>query len=191
MLSLRHPLPSPRVLLAIALIGAAATVLAACGGGSSSPTQPPTTPAGITFAEGGSAGSNTAFLTDAASASATQLNLEFRANQMDHVRGFAFDLEYPTNLLTFQGADLGSFLGPAANVELLVAEPTPGVLVVGVSRIGANRAVLSGSGLVATFRFTSAGAGSGPIDFSNESATRELGQETAVEWIGGTVTVTP
>lgn len=173
---------------AVAVVAVAALALA-CGGSSDSgggPTQPQP---GITFSEQGSPDANTVFMTDAPSAGTTTFTLEVRANQMDHVRGFAFDIEYPTNLLSFQEATPGGFLGGDNVVDLLTSERTPGTIVVGITRLGSNRAVVSGSGLVVTLTFSSVGFGSGPISFENEQAFREFSSLTAADWLGGTVAV--
>lgn len=162
----------------------------ACGGSSNSGGGGPTQPqSGITFSEDGSPGANTVFMTDAPSA-ATTLTLEIRANQMDHVRGFGFDVVYPTNLLTFQSATQGDFLGEADVVDLLTSERTPGTVIVGITRFGSNRTAVSGSGLVVTLNFASVGSGSGQIEFENEQAFREFSSLTHADWLGGTVSVT-
>lgn len=179
-----------RTAVAAVLAGVAALAVA-CGGSSGSGGGGPTQPQpGITFSEQGSPGANTVFMTDAPSAGTTTFTLEIRANEMDHVRGFAFDVEYPTNLLSFQEATQGGFLGGDNVVDLLTSERTLGTIVVGITRFGSNRAVVSGSGVIVTLTFTSVGAGSGPIEFDNEQAFREFSTFTAAEWLGGTVTVT-
>lgn len=179
-----------RIAVVALLVGVAALAVA-CGGSSGSGGGGPTQPQpGVTFAEDGSPGTNTVFMTDAPSAGTTTFTLEIRANEMDHVRGFAFDVEYPTNLLSFQDATRGAFLGGDNIVDLLVSERTPGTIVVGITRFGSNRAVVSGSGVIVTLTFTSVGAGSGTIGFENEEAFREFSTFTAADWLGGTVTVT-
>lgn len=169
--------------LAVALVSACG---GSDGGGNGGPTQPQP---GISFSEDGSPAANTVFLTDAFSASAGTLILEVRANQMDHVRGFAFDIEYPSNLLTFQEAAKGDFLGPGGVVELLANEREPGTIVIGITRFGDNRTVVSGSGLVMTLTFNAVTSGSGAIGFESEQAFREFSTLTAADWLGGTVTV--
>ena len=188
MLSFR--LPSTRILTGAILSLALLLISAGCGGSSSGGGGGPVTPQpGVTFSEDGSPTANTIFMTDSPSGSTT-LTLEIRANDMDHVRGFAFDVVYPTNLLTFQSATMGSFLGDEAVVDLLASERTAGTVVVGLTRFGSNRTVISGSGLIVTLTFATAGAGSGPIEFRNEQAFREFSSITAANWLGGTVTVT-
>lgn len=180
--------PCRRSLITLLTILLAASL--ACGGSSNSGGGGPTQPQpGITFSEDGSPGANTVFMTDAPSGGTT-FTLEIRANQMDHVRGFGFDVVYPTNVLTFQSATRGDFLGEAGVVDLLTSERTPGMVIVGITRFGSNRTVVSGSGLVVTLTFASVASGSGPIEFENEQAFREFSTLTHADWLGGTVSVT-
>jgi hypothetical protein len=172
--------------LAAVLLAAAA--VACGGGGGGGPTAPP---AGIVFTASGGSATNGLSLGSAAGSTSTILRLDLSARSVTDLYGVAFDLVYPNQILAFDAATQGTFLGGVAT-SLQVDEPSPGRLVVGLSRLGAVSGV-SGSGVVLTLEFASrATAGSGSFAFQNNAAFDSAGDAIAgVGWGGGSVSVTP
>jgi len=176
--------PARRALVGAALLAAACGGSGGGGGGGTAPPQP-----GLTFTPAGTAGSNSIFLNRSNGADPNLLELEVRARQVPDLYGVAFDLEYPA-ALRFDTATEGTFLNAGAMTSFQVSSAQAGRVVVGLTRLGPV-AGLSGEGVLLTLRFTATGAGSGELRFSNRSAFNSnrtpLG---AVEWLGGSVTVT-
>lgn len=193
--------------LAALALAWAALAFACSGGGGGSPSEPlpsPTATAttsplptptptptpgggpGITFTAA-STGPGLV-LAQGAATTASSLTVELRAAQVTGLYGAAFDLDYPTAALTFTSASVGTFLGTSGQVAMQVAEPTPGHLVVGVTRLGSVAGV-DGSGVVLQLVFTPLAAGSGPFTFSRNSAFASTGNVMNVSWGAGTVTV--
>jgi predicted outer membrane repeat protein len=178
-----------RVAIRVFCLLAAVTV--ACGGdggGGGGPTPPP---AGITFTATGGATTNALNLGLASGSSTTVLRLDLSAQNVTNLYGVAFDLNYPSQVLSFNGATQGSFLTGTAT-SLQFEEPTPGRLVIGLTRLGAVPGA-SGSGVLLTLQFASRGtAGSGAFTFQSNTAFNSSGGAIAgVAWGGGTVSVTP
>jgi hypothetical protein len=157
------------------------------GGGTPPPTQPP---ASITF-NGSSVTAPAVRLVRGAGSTATVLELEVRADQLDVAYGVAFDLTFPSNLLRFDAFAEGSFLSAGgAQTSLQVAEPTAGRLVVGHTRLG-NVAAASGSGTFMRLRFVAVAPGSGSFSFSANRVFDAAGNGVGgTAWGGGTVQVT-
>lgn len=169
----------------------AAVVLAilagvACGGGGGGPTGPPPVPAGITFTRASSPSPESVFLSQGAGTSAARLFLEVRANEVDDFYGVAFDLQYPSAQLTYVDVTEGGFLG--SNTSLEVVETSPGVLVVGYTRLG-SQSGRDGSGELMTLEFLPAANGSGSFSFANAQAFRTNSFPQTVEFIAGSVSV--
>lgn len=159
------------------------------GGGGNTPTEPPRPTPGIVFTPGSVSGSGISLAGGATTA--TTLVVEVRANSVQDLYGVAFDLSFPASLLRFDTSSRGAFLGDEGNTTLALAQPTPGNLVVGLSRLGTLPGV-SGSGVLLTLRFTSTGAGSGAFSFSRNSAFGSSGAAlSGLSWAGGSVQVTP
>ncbi|MFY9826056.1 MAG: cohesin domain-containing protein [Thermoanaerobaculia bacterium] len=159
------------------------------GGGGGGPTAPPPPAAGITFTPQGAPGSNAVFLGSGAATTATTLVLEVRANQVTDLYGVAFDLTYPSTVLTFSRATAGPLLGGSSgSVQAVVS--TPGTLVVGGSHLGAVPGA-NGSGVVLTLEFTATAAGTGSFAYAHNSAFNSSGQTLAgISWLAGSVQVT-
>jgi len=177
-------------------LGVAALALAAAsfacgggGGGGGGPTNPPPPPP-ISFTPGGAAGANSLALAQGAGTNSTTLVLELRASQVEGLYGVAFDLAYPGATLTYTRASEGSFLASAgAPTSFQVAQPTPGSLVVGLSRLG-QQAGVSGSGVLLSLEFAAGANGSGALTFSRNLAYAADGTPQAgVAWTAGTVQV--
>lgn len=172
-----------------------ALVFAACGGGGGGgPTSPPPPPpppaAGVTFTPGTVATSSSVSFANGTGATSSTLVLDLRATSVNDLYAVAFDVVYPSNLLRFTRADEGPFLsGGGAPTSLQVSEPMPGLLVVGLSRLGALGGV-TGTGTLITFTFTSRAAGDGAFSFQRN---RVLGSDglglPGISWGGGTVRV--
>lgn len=176
----------------IALAALAVTAIAGCGGGGgggNTPTEPPRPTPGIIFTPTGGTGSGISLAGTATTA--TNLVVEVRANSVQDLYGVAFDLSFPSTLLRLDTSTRGAFLGDEGNTTLALVQPTPGNLVVGLSRLGTLPGV-SGSGVLLTLRFTSIGSGSGAFTFSRNSAFGSSGAAlTGLSWAGGSVQVTP
>lgn len=172
----------------LALFGAALVV--ACGGGGGGGGGGPTQPvAGITFSP--SSTSANLNLIEAAGGSPTTLRLDLRAQQMSGLYGVAFDVVYPSQILTFTSATEGPFLG-GATTSFQVLEVGSGRVVVGLSRLGAVGGV-SGSGTLVTLEFQSRGvAGTGSFTFERNTAFDANGAAISTgTWGGGSATVVP
>jgi hypothetical protein len=180
------------LLSAAALVAALAS--ASCGGGGggggggSTPTEPPVRQSSVVFTPASS--STGISLSSGAGGGPTTLVLELRATGVGGLYGVAFDLTYPATLLRFDGVERGGFLGSATDTTLAQAQPAPGTLVIGYSRLGEIPGV-SGSGNVLTLRFTSLATGSGTFTFSRNSAFNAEGNPLqSLPWAGGSVQVT-
>ena len=188
-----------RLAALLAALGLAAAAVAACGGGGGGgggggPTPPPPPPQpqpAINFT-GDSVAAPAVRLVRGAGSSATVLELEVRADQLPAVYALAFDLTYPSAALSFDAFAEGGFLdGNGVETSLQVAEPNPGRLVIGHSRLG-EVGVIAGSGLLMTLRFDAAGAGTGEIAFERNQLFDQRGVEVrGASWAGGTVEVIP
>lgn len=157
----------------------------ACGGGGG-PTGPPPPPAGITFSRASSPTPESVFLSQGAGTGPARLFLEVRVNEVVDFYGVAFDLQYPSAQLTYVDVNEGDFLG--ANTTLEVVETSPGVLVVGHTRLGSQPG-RDGSGELMTLEFLPAANGSGSFAFANEQAFRTNSFPQTVEFIAGSVSV--
>ncbi len=179
-----------RCLTAAAMAGLILAVSAACGGGGGGGgggTEPP--PPRVSFTPTTGGGTTSISLTQGAATTETALFLEVRANQVAELYGLAFDLTYPTAVVTYRRVVEGPFLVQAASTSLQVTEASPGRLIVGHSRLGPAGGV-SGSGVVMTLEFALAGSGSGPMAFQNQQAFDSAGTPLlGYSWLGGTVRV--
>jgi hypothetical protein len=143
----------------------------------------------VSFTPSGGTGANSLALAQGAATSASTLFLELRANQVNDLFGVAFDLSYPRGTVTFTRATEGTFLSGAGGTSLQVAEPSPGNLVVGHSRLG-QQAGAAGSGVLVTFEFAVGSNGSGNIAFSRNAAFAADGSpQTGIAWGAGSVQV--
>ncbi|HSL84676.1 MAG TPA: cohesin domain-containing protein [Thermoanaerobaculia bacterium] len=156
------------------------------GGGGTPPTQPP---GSITF-NGSSVAAPAVRLVRGAGSGSTVLELEVRGDQLASTYGIAFDLTFPSNLLRFDAFAEDGFLSQGgAQTSLQVAQPTPGRLVVGHTRLGDVGAV-SGSGTFMRLRFVAVGTGSGSFSFSANRVFDAAGRQVGgTAWGGGTVQV--
>jgi len=178
--------------LSLATLAVLSLLTFACGGGGgggpTSPTPTPTPTAGIVFTPQGAPGSNTVFLAAGSATTATTLVLEVRASQVTDLYGVAFDLTYPSTVLTFSRATAGPLLGSSGSVQAVVS--APGTLVVGGSHLGAVPGA-TGSGVVLTLEFTATAAGQGSFTYTRNSAFNSAGQTPAgTSWLAGSVQVT-
>lgn len=172
-------------------VAAAALILVGLGcggGGGGGPTGPPPAPPGINFTPAGAPSAESVYLAEGSQTSASKLYLEVRANQVDDLYGVAFDLIYPSNLLSYLRVTEGSFLGSSTSLE--VVEKGAGLLIVGHTRLG-NQSGADGSGVLMTLEFLPVGNGSGSFDFDNEQAFRTNSFPQTVQFIAGTVSVQP
>ena len=155
------------------------------GGGGGGPTNPPTPP-GINFTPTKAATQGSCYLKQGPQTNSGRLFLEVRVNNVNDWYGVAFDLSFPSNLLSYQTAKEGGFL--TGNTTLEVAEVSGGRLIVGHTRLG-NVKGKTGSGLLMTLEFTPVSNGSGSFSFNNEQAFRTNSFPLAAEFIAGTVSV--
>lgn len=162
--------------------------MACGGGGGGGPTGPPAIPPGINFTPAGGASAESVYLAEGAQTSASKLYLEVRANQVEDLYGVAFDLAYPSNLLSYLRVNEGGFLG--SNTSLEVVEKGAGLLIVGHTRLGPESG-RDGSGLLMTLEFLPVGSGSGSFEFQNAQAFRTNSFPQTVEFIAGSVSVQP
>ena len=185
---------STRFLRRILWTSLIAILLVSCGGGGgggggpttpTNPTNPPT--AGITFTASGTPGADSISLRRVNTSNAN-LSLEVVATDVTNLYGVAFDLTFPANALAYVDASEGSFLSASGQTSLQVAV-NGARLIVGASRLGATGGV-DGSGVLMTLEFRPLANGGGPIGFDAERAINAVGNELALSWQGGQVTVT-
>lgn len=180
--------------VAVALAAAVlALAFAACGGGGggggSGPTPPPMP--GITFTTaGGGTVSVVALRRLGGQGGGTTLDLELRAEQVTDLYGVSFDLRYPSGNLRLDSSAEGPFLGAGGEDTFFeVAEPTPGRLVVGLSRVGQAPGA-DGTGVLLQLRFTAVAAGNGSLSFeANRAYASDGSQMGGVQWLGGSVQI--
>lgn len=180
-------------ILAAVTAGLAIALLAACGGGGGGggggPTEPPPPPTAFTFTASGASGASTVTLAQGAGTNATTFVLEVRANQVSGLYGVAFDLTYPSAALAFMQGAQGTILSNGAPTAFQVSEPSPGTLVVGLSRLGTVAGVDS-NGVLLTLTFTARASGSGALVFRRNQVVGADGLPLiAVAWGAGAVQV--
>ncbi len=104
-------------------------------------------------------------------------------------KGLKMEIDFPSDLLTFQGADEGTFFkmgGGASSFE--AHESKPGLLVVDTGR--ADNGASSGSGLLMRLRFTAAKAGVARVSMGSGAMTDAAGASAALPAIASVITVT-
>lgn len=159
---------------------------AACGGGGGGggPTEPPPPTRGVFFTPQTSAASGISLASVASSDPAT-LILEVRANSVTDLYGLAFDLRYPGTLLQLVRTTQGPFLSGGT----VQSSQGPGLLILGLSRLGAVEGA-TGSGVLLTLEFRATAAGEGSFTFEQNSAVNSGGQPlSGLTWSAGTVRV--
>lgn len=161
------------------------------GGGGGGPTEPPPPSSGVTFTAAGPAGANSIYLAPGTNTAANRFVLDVKASQVDDLYGVSFNLEFPDARLRWVpgGSQEGSFLSSSGSTDFIVAEDSPGVLIVGLSLLG-DVAGSSGSGTLLSIEFEPVSSGSGPMTMTRHDAINSTGDvKTLVEWIGGSVSV--
>jgi len=178
-----------RPLFGVAVTTVLAAVLACGGGGKHG--SPPVQPGPVLSFSASTSGANSVSLVQAGQSNGTTLQLTVQANQVSALYGVAFDVVYPSNLLTFSSATAASFLA-GVSTSFQVKETSPGRIVIGYSRLGAAPGV-TGSGPLVNLTFVSKGVmGTGTIGFENRHAFDSNANEIAsVSWAGGSVSVVP
>lgn len=156
-------------------------------GGSSSPSAPP----GASFTPDGSAGANSISLSQNPASDANRLIIDVQANQVSGLFGINLELSYPTNVLRYATATEGGFLGNAnVDTSFVVAERSPGELVIGLTRLRDVQGA-SGSGILCSLEFTLPGSGTGAFTLVETEAFGPEGiSKPEVTWVGGSVQVT-
>jgi|GEM_PF-512879 len=155
------------------------------GGGGTTPTGPM---AATRFTSAGT-GSNAIVMADGNSGSPTVFRLSVRAAGVTDLYGVAFDVEYPSGILSFNGsATEGTFLAGGPATTFNVSEGSAGSIIVAVSRLGGGRGV-DGSGDLVTLDFSVLASGDGEFRFTNRGAFGPNGVgKPNVDWIGGSIT---
>ena len=159
------------------------------GGGRSTPPPPPTPPqASLTYTPASSSPQDS-FSLVRSNMGATELLLELQANSVSDVYGLSFDLAFPGNLLRFEEATEGDWLGNSGSVQTsFLAEVVSGAVVAGLTRLGTVSG-RTGSGSLLTLRFTAIGSGSGTFQFTDIQVTDGSGGTAAIVWSAGSVSV--
>lgn len=173
----------------VTVLSMSVVLLPAAGcGGSSSPSAPPP---GVTFTPQGTAGPNSISLSENPASNADRLFLDVRASQVNGLFGINLELTYPDSVLRYAAASEGDFLaGTNADTSFVVAEPSQGELVIGLTRLRDVQG-RSGSGVLCTLEFTLPAAGNGSFTFVETEAFGPQGApKPAVTWLGGSVQVT-
>ncbi len=183
-----------RVLTSLALLGS--LVLAACGGGGGGggPTEPPPPPPPpppsepqVSFVPAGAPPEVGLYLTGDPD---DPLRLELRAAGATDLYGVAFDLRFPGSLVSYEGIAEGTFLSAGGReTSIQVAAEGGGTLIVGLSRLGDVPGV-DGDGLLLTFRFAAAVAGTGVVEIVDNEAFDSTGEPIpGLAWVAGSIEV--
>jgi hypothetical protein len=152
------------------------------GGGSSSlaasftASQPSPGPDSVSLAEQGANGST--------------VTVRVNLTDVNGVYGALFDLTYPSNVADYAGYAAGTALEQGGqSVSYIIDEPTPGRLVVSVSRLGPVPGTdVSGTRALVDLIFQADNAGSGSVDFANMALVDANAQDLAVAaWDGGSL----
>lgn len=106
------------------------------------------------------------------------------------LKGMQMDLNFPNDVLDFQGANEGTFFRMGGGqASFSGQEAQPGV--VGLNMARGDNSGASGSGLIARIRFVAKKAGNGRIEVSGAQATGVGGQPVTMPSAFATVTVNP
>lgn len=175
-----------RVALALAL--AAVPLLAGCGNDETTiPTHTTSTTQAPTFVAGDPGAGPSVYLR-ARSISATALTLEVVGRALPSVYGLAFRLERDPAVLTY--ASFAKVAPWSATAFAVAQEPTPGLLVAGLSERGAAPGFAATDTVLGVLDFELATVAASSLTFVEaESAVAQAdGTELAgVSWIGGAV----
>ena len=172
--------------------------IVACGGGGgggvNSPTAPtPNPPQGgltATYSPASQAGAQSLSLQSQPGTDG-RMTLDLTATDVDGLYGMAFDLRFPSSILRFEQASEGDDLSANGTIEtsFLVSQSESGVVIVGLSRLGAAEG-LSGSAVLMSFEFTPLSAGQGDLAFESASAVDARGVNlSGIRWVNGTADV--
>ena len=180
----------------LALAGALAWVATACGGGGgggpTTPTPPPPPPQPVSFNAVGTPSAMTVHLAKADGTAEDVLRLEVRANDFADLYGLGFDLNYPTDLLDYQGGsevEGGHLSDAGSRTELFANQRTDGTVIVGLSRLGDVGGV-AGSGVLLTLDFTAVSNGTGTFSYTaNDAFDGEGDRLDEAVWQAGEVRV--
>ena len=183
-------LARPRRLASVLIGSCAMLLLTACGGsqnpggGGGGPTEPE--PFVVLTPDFGSPPSVS--LQRGTGTQGADLELEIVANELTNVQTMDFVLVFPGELMAFEGAQAGPFLG--GDASLVVSALSGSRLQFLITRVAATGA--SGSGVVLRVVFRGIGAGTGRIEFEGQEATRPGGVPIdGILWLGGGVEVSP
>jgi hypothetical protein len=175
---------------ALALLIALTSIACGGGGGGGGGGNPggggPTSPPGVNFTTNGSITANSIYLSQGGGTSASRLVIDVRANSVEALYGAAYDIVFPTSMLSFTKATEGGFQKGSTSFQAAIG--SPGRLIVGQTNLGADEPE-SGSGLLATLEFAVIGNGSAPVSFDNEQAFRNGSVPQNVNFISGNLTV--
>jgi hypothetical protein len=170
------------VLLLIAL-----SIFACTGGGSGGGGNPPTGPGPTVILTPQAGPMPSLSLRRGSGTVEDDLELEILATGLNDVGGLDFVLLFPNQLMRFETAVAGPFLGQGTVLNLV--PQTPGALRFIMTRTLPGGA--SGSGVIATVRFRGLAAGSGAISFADREAVTPTGLPiSGINWLGGTVRIT-
>lgn len=182
------------LVLGIVLTAAAAACSSGGGGGGGGgPTVPPPPPRSLGWTAAAAPGAQTVYLDIRDLADPDEFVLQIRVNEVSDLYGVAMDVVYPANAMDFvaTATEEGDFLpaGGMFDVEVQIAEPTAGRIVIGYSRLGDVRG-RNGNGLLLllTFRTTANGTNDLRIEAPRVALDSD-GRRVPTTWIGGSVAV--
>lgn len=160
----------------------------ACGGaGSGGGGNPPTGPGPMVVLTPQAGPAPSVSLRRGAATLEDDLELEILATSLSNVQAMDFVLLFPNQLMSFQTAAAGPFLG--SGTALNIVPQSPGALRLILTRTIAGSA--SGTGVVLSLRFRGLAPGSGAISFADREAVNPNGLPIAgINWLGGTVRLT-
>lgn len=163
------------------------TIVQGCGGGGGDGIGT-TTPSQVITFRGTAPVNETIYMSkNNAFSSGGMLAIDIKANNISNTYGVAFDVDFDSSKITYDGYIVGSYLEAGGGTVNYFVSPQTGKLVVGISRL---TGVVSGSGTIVTLKFKSIASGDTPVSFNN-NIVRDANNQTipAVTWNGGTATI--
>ncbi len=159
------------------------------GGGGAPAPGPPTNPTGPSSVSlDASAPTSGISVGSGDGTSGTRLEVDVIATDVS-IYGIAFDLVYPSSIVSYSGSADGVFLGgDGSGTSIQVSDTGAGRLIVGATRLG-NVGVITGSGVVLTLVFQATSIGSGTLSFEANEAVGGVGEDLTLSWSGGTIRV--
>jgi hypothetical protein len=179
------------LLLGLVLVCTTAACGGGGGGGGGGPTVPPPPARMISWTPDAEPGDDVIYLDVRDLSNPDAFVLQIRARRVSDLYGVAFDLVYPSNMMTFDADAFteGDFFSDGGFDTLLeVSERDRGRIVIGLSRVGEVRGRSTG-GLLLSLPFATTANGTSDLAIESEHGYDSDGVPMSLTWLGGTVRV--